>query len=73
MIESLKKQCNAFIPDFFGVHDMYLLSLQLISMSIHDDLSAFWGVKIKRVVTKVALGSFSLNTNEAPTKTRIDI
>ena len=24
-IQSLKKRCNAFIPDFFGVHDMYLL------------------------------------------------
>ena len=24
-IQSLKKQCNVFIPDFFDVHDMYLL------------------------------------------------
>jgi len=43
-------------------------------MTIHDDLSAFLGVKFKPVVTNVACsGSFSLNTNEAPTKTRSDI
>ena len=28
-IQSLKKRCNAFILDFFGVHDMYLLVIAI--------------------------------------------
>ena len=52
-IQSMKKRCNAFIPDFFGVHDMYLLVIGE-AMTIHDDLSAFLGVKFKPVVTNVA-------------------
>ena len=55
---------------------MICVFLSLVSMNIHDDLSAFLGVKIKpvtNVAAAAALGSFSLNTNEAPTKTRSDI
>ena len=52
---------------------MICIFFSLVSMTIHDDLSAFLGMKIKPVVTNVAsaaaaLGSFSLNKNEAPTK-----
>ena len=32
-IQSLKKRCNAFIPDFFGVHDMYLLVIAIYGHS----------------------------------------
>ena len=32
-IQSLKKRCNAFIPDFFGVHDMYLLEISIYGHS----------------------------------------
>jgi len=32
-IQSLKKRCNAFIPDFFGMHDMYLLVIAIYGHS----------------------------------------
>ena len=31
--KSLKKRCNAFIPDFFGMHDMYLLVIAIYGHS----------------------------------------
>ena len=53
------------------------LSLVAMTMNIHDDLSAFLGVNSlnsnQLLQMLPAPGSFSLNTNEAPTKTRSDI